>query len=49
MGWLRVGDGGEVDADDGEGGGVTPGVAEAFVEEGGGEGGFGFVHAGDVD
>ncbi len=48
-GMMELGEGGEVDGDDGEGGGVTPGVAEAFAEEGGGEGGFGFVHAGDVD
>ena len=36
-------------ADDGEGGGVTTGIAETLVGEGGGEAGFGFVHAGDVD
>jgi hypothetical protein len=48
-GMVELGERGEVDGDDGEGGGVTPGVAKAFAEEGGGEGGFGFVHAGDVD
>ncbi len=40
--------GGEVDLDDGEGGGVAAGVAEAEV--GGVEGvELGFVHAGDVE
>jgi len=42
-------EGGEVDADDGEGGGVTAGVAETFSQEGGGEACLGFVHAGDVE
>ena len=43
------GDGGEVDANDGESGGIATWVAEAFAEEGGGKAGVGFVHAGDVD
>jgi hypothetical protein len=50
IGWTgEGGEGGEVDADDGEGGGVTAGVAEAFAEEGGGKAGIGFIHAGNVE
>jgi len=48
-GMVEFGKSGKVDGDDGEGGGVTPGVAETFAGEGGGKGGFGFVHAGDVE
>ena len=48
-GMVEFGEGGEIDGDDGEGGGVTTGIAETLIGEGGGEAGFGFVHAGDVD
>lgn len=42
-------EGGEVDGDDGEGGGIAAGVAEAFAVERGGKAEAGFVHAGDID
>ena len=48
-GAVQVGEGGEVDGDDGEGGGVTTGVDEGTLGEGRGEVFFGFVHAGNVD
>ncbi len=47
-GMAEVSKGGEVDPDDGEGGGIAAGIAEAEV--GGMEGGeVGLVHAGDVE
>jgi len=48
-GMVKGFEGGEVDADDGEGGGVTARVAKPFTEEGGGKASIGFVHSGDVE